>query len=101
MIDDKTIRGFTAPEIIEQIMNVAKWLDTFVDAGEAIFGEDFEMVLAVVGLSVAGLVPPMERLGDLGNEYAKKYKEKEAEETVNDFIRKLNIRKEGDDIIPS
>ena len=100
-MDDKKIRGLTASEIIGRIHDVAKWIDVFCDAGEVIYGEEFQLVLALVGLAITGLVPPMERLGDLGQEYADKYKEKQAEDTIDEFIKKLKIRKEGDDTIPS
>ena len=87
---------------MQKIHDVAKWIDVFCDAGEVIYGEEFDIVLALVGLAVTGLVPPMERLGDLGQLYADKYKEKQAEDTVDEFIKKLKIKKESDgETLPS
>lgn len=101
MIEDKKIKGFTATEIIEQMMNVSKFLDVFNDAGQAIYGEEYDTVLALVGLATVGLIRPIEELAKHGEERAEAYKNKNAESTVDQMLKNLNIKKEGDGIIQS
>jgi len=95
-LEDKKIKGFTATEIIEQMMNVCKWLDVFNDAGEAIYGEEYDVVLALVGLSTVGLIRPLEELAKIGEEKAKVIRGKQADATLDDMLKQLNIKKESD-----
>jgi len=101
MQNDKTIRGYTASEIIEKMHDVARWLDVFCDAGEYIYGDEFDVTLAIVGLAVSGLVSPMERLADLGDKKAKEYRKGQDDDSINEMLKQLNIKKEGNDTLPN
>lgn len=89
----------TPTDVITKMMEISKWLDVFCEAGEDIYKEDFEIILALVGLATAGLIRPIETLGELGEKCANKYRKQEADEAVDELMKKLNIKKEGDDSI--
>ena len=101
--EKKTIRGKTPDKVIEDIFELASWLQVFTDAGESVYGEDYETVLALVGLAVAGLVPSLNALVECGQKQADIIRKRHESEVNNntDFLKGFGIKLEGDDNIKS
>lgn len=110
MLSDKKIKGLSPDEFIQTLHTVCKWLEVFAEAGEDIYGEDYPVVLAFVGLPLPALVDAMEAVAMRGDEMVARMKnkkaseiaEKNAKKSTDDLIKGLGIKLEGkDDAKPS
>ena len=103
MLSEKKIRGKTPDKVIEDIFELASWLQVFTDAGESVYGEDYETVLALVGLATAALVPSLNALVECGQKQADIIRKREESKVENntDILKGFGIKLEGNDDIKS
>ena len=72
---------------------VTKWLEIFNSNGEDIFGEEYEVVLALIGIANLGISKPLNDFVDNAEKFATNYNEKKRENLIKGFGLKL----EGED----
>ena len=92
---DKTIHGKTAEQIIEEMFDVAKWLDVFNAAGRDIYGDEHKIVTGIIGLGTMSMIASLDDFGKTVEEYAKEKK------NTSDLIRGMGIKLEGDGTKPN
>lgn len=97
MLSSKTIRGKTPEHYIEMCYEVSKWLEVFNSNGEDIFGEDYQMILAVMGIAHLGLSRPLNDFVDIAEKVATKINNRRH----GDMLRGFGIKLEDDDSQPS
>ena len=92
MLSNKTIRNKSAEDYIELCFEVSRWLEKFNKDGREIFGDDYEVVLAFIGLATVGVGEHINTFVENAEAYAKERNEKK-----KDILRQFNIKLEGDD----
>ena len=109
-LEDKKIKGMTIQEYVTKIFECAKFVEIFAEAGEDIFGEDYEPALAIIGLASVGFIGPMEELAKRGEERAaivkgriekKGITEADADAPLKKMMKDLGIKLESDTKHPS
>lgn len=93
MLSSKTIKGKTVEEYIEMCFAVTKWLEVFNEAGKDIFADDYEVVLALIGIANIGLARPLNDFVEKAEEYATEHNSKKNK----DILRGFGIKLEGDE----
>lgn len=83
----------TLDKYIETVFEVAKWLEVFNEAGEYIFGEDYEVALSLIGIANVGLSRPLNEFVDKAEKVAKEFNDKRH----TDFLKQFGIKLEGND----
>ena len=80
---------------------VVKWSELFAEAGEDIYGEDYPIILAFVGLPLPSLVDAMEAVAQRGDEMVVRMKADKVNKNHPDLLKGFGIKLEGDDNIKS
>lgn len=89
----------TPDEFITVLHDVVKWLEVFAEAGEDIFGEDYPLILALVGLPLPSLVDAMEAVAQRGDEMVARIRAEKVKDKHPDLLKGFGIKLEGDDTI--
>ncbi len=101
MLSDKKIKGLSPDEFIQTLHTVVKWLEVFAEAGESIYGEEYPLVLAFIGLPLPSLVDAMEAVAHRGDEMVARIKAEKVKENHPDLLKGFGIKLEGDETKPS
>ena len=101
MISKKKIRDKSPDEFIQDLFEVNRWLETFNDAGTQIFGEDYELTTAMIGIAILGLSENVNTFFDRAETMANEMRKRK--ESRKDFLSGFGIKLADDDdpTIPS
>lgn len=101
MLSEKRIKGLTPDELIETLHTVVKWLEVFAEAGEEIYGEEYPLVLAFIGLPLPSLVDAIEAVAHRGDEMVARMKAEKVNKNHPDLLKGFGIKLEGDETKPN
>jgi len=92
MLSKKTIRSKSVEDYVAMCFEITKWLEVFNSNGEDIFGDDYEMVLSIMGIAHLGLSKPLNDFIDNAERIATKINNRRH----GDMLRGFGIKLEGD-----
>jgi len=99
-LSKKTIRDKTPEDLVEMIYGVTRWLDAYNESGEDIYGKDYQLVTAIIGIALMGQAESVNSFFEKAEAMADSIRKKNSNPT-DDLLRGFGINLEGDDIKPN
>ena len=94
-LSKKKIRDRNPDDIINLLYEVSKWFEGFNEDGKKVFGDDYELVTAMIGIALVSVSDNINGFFERAEEMASEMKkEKRHNERL---VRGFGIKLEGDD----